>query len=122
MSALVLLPSVSGGAPRLTLLPTLLRPPLPPLLRPSDTHLLLSDVAMESDDFSTALREVDAGLEYLARVVQVLLGGRDPMCCARLCALPLPLSTPPYPPPSHIITPRPMPVPSAAPARRPPAG
>lgn len=37
--------------------------------------MLLSDVAMESDDFATALDEADAGLKYLERTVAVRAGG-----------------------------------------------
>lgn len=34
-------------------------------------HGLLGDVAMESDDFGTALTELDASLAYLVKFVQV---------------------------------------------------
>ncbi|KAI7839538.1 hypothetical protein COHA_006720 [Chlorella ohadii] len=36
----------------------------------ADVHGLLGDVAMESDDFATALAELDASLAYLAKFVQ----------------------------------------------------
>ncbi|PRW60974.1 TPR domain containing [Chlorella sorokiniana] len=36
----------------------------------ADVHGLLGDVAMESDDFGTALAELDASLAYLAKFVQ----------------------------------------------------
>lgn len=42
-----------------------------PLSPPTDVHGLLGDVAMESDDFGTALAELDASLAYLAKFVQV---------------------------------------------------
>lgn len=37
----------------------------------ADVHGLLGDVAMESDDFGTALTELDAALRYLQKFVEV---------------------------------------------------
>ena len=37
----------------------------------ADVHGLLGDVAMESDDFATALAELDAALGHLAGITQV---------------------------------------------------
>lgn len=56
--------------------PLICRPSFPrsPAASIADVHGLLGDVAMESDDFATALAELDAALGHLAAVVQV--GGR----------------------------------------------
>lgn len=40
----------------------------------ADVHGLLGDVAMESDDFGTALAELDAALGHLAGIAQVRAG------------------------------------------------
>lgn len=42
----------------------------------ADVHGLLGDVAMESDDFETALVELEAALGHLVTVVQVGVAGR----------------------------------------------
>ena len=40
----------------------------------ADVHGLLGEVAMESDDFGTALAELEASLGYLAQCVEVRRG------------------------------------------------